>query len=53
MPRRPVIGITLEFEDNLILEVEKGLRAPLQEEGALVISLPRTRRCTSSIRCSR
>jgi putative glutamine amidotransferase len=41
MQRRPVIGITLEFEDNLILEVEKGLRAPLQEEGALVISLPR------------
>ncbi len=41
MARRPVIGITLEFDDNLIQEVEKGIRTPLQEEGALVISLPR------------
>ena len=36
MPRRPVIGITLELEDNLILQVEKGIRAPLQEAGAFV-----------------
>ena len=41
MPRRPVIGITLELEDNLVLQVEKGIRAPLQEEGAFVIALPR------------
>jgi len=41
MPRRPVIGITLELEDNLVLQVEKGIRAPLQEAGAFVITLPR------------
>jgi putative glutamine amidotransferase len=41
MRRRPVIGITLELEDHLVLEVEKGLRAPLQQEGAFVIALPR------------
>ena len=41
MSRRPVIGITLELEDNLVLQVEKGIRAPLQEAGAFVITLPR------------
>jgi putative glutamine amidotransferase len=39
--RRPVIGITLELDDPLIPHVAVGLRAPLEEAGALVIALPR------------
>ena len=39
--RRPIIGITLELDDHLIPEVEKGLRQPLEREGALVLALPR------------
>ena len=39
--RRPVIGITLELDDNLIRDVEYGMRQPLQDEGAMVIALPR------------
>jgi len=39
--RRPVIGITLELDDRLIKDVERGMRQPLQDEGALVIALPR------------
>jgi len=41
MRRRPVIGITLELDDNLIRDVEYGMRQPLQDEGAMVIALPR------------
>jgi putative glutamine amidotransferase len=38
---RPIIGVTVEFEDGLILDVERGLREPLARAGALVILLPR------------
>ena len=41
MRRRPVIGITLELDDNLIKDVERGMREPLQDAGAMVIALPR------------
>ena len=41
MRRRPVIGITLELDDNLIKDVERGMREPLQRAGAMVIALPR------------
>jgi putative glutamine amidotransferase len=41
MARRPVIGITLELHDSMLVHVEKGLRVPLEESGALVIALPR------------
>jgi putative glutamine amidotransferase len=41
MRRRPVIGITLELDDNLIKDVERGMREPLQQAGAMVIALPR------------
>jgi putative glutamine amidotransferase len=40
MPR-PIIGVTVEFEDDIILDVERGLREPLARAGALVILLPR------------
>ncbi len=39
--RRPVIGITLELDDHLIEEVERGMRQPLQEKGAMVLAIPR------------
>lgn len=41
MARRPVIGITLELRDSMLVHVEQGLRMPLEEAGALVIALPR------------
>lgn len=39
--RRPVIGITLELDDHLVNDVEKGMRRPMQDEGAMVVALPR------------
>ncbi len=41
MLRRPRIGVTLEFEDPLLIPVERNLRTPLTDAGALVIALPR------------
>lgn len=41
MARRPRIGITLELDDPLLLPVERNLREPLVQEGAIVIALPR------------
>ena len=50
--RRPVIGITLELDDHLIKDVERGMRRPLQDEGAIVIALPRDTPLPSSTSCS-
>jgi putative glutamine amidotransferase len=44
MARRPRIGITLEFIDPHLVPVERGLRTPLVDEGAIVIALPRDTR---------
>jgi putative glutamine amidotransferase len=40
--RRPVVGYTIYFEDPLLVEVDRGLREPLQRFGALPLLLPRT-----------
>ena len=41
MPHRPRIGLTLELTDPMIVPVERNLREPLIEAGALVIAFPR------------
>ena len=41
MARRPRIGITLELADPMLVPVERGLRTPLVEAGAIVIAVPR------------
>jgi len=38
---RPIIGVTIELEDGLIVDVERGLREPLARAGALVVLLSR------------
>jgi putative glutamine amidotransferase len=38
---RPVVGITLELDDNLVQEVERGLREPVTRAGALAFSISR------------
>lgn len=41
MARRPRIGITLELDDPLLLQVERNMREPLVDAGAIVVALPR------------
>jgi len=41
MARRPRIGMTLELDDPMLLQVERNMREPLVEAGAIVIALPR------------
>jgi putative glutamine amidotransferase len=40
--RRPVIGYTIELEDPLLRRVEPSLREPLQQLGAVAVTLPRS-----------
>jgi putative glutamine amidotransferase len=39
--RKPVIGVTLELADPLLEEVERGLREPLEQAGAVMVGLMR------------
>ena len=41
MARRPRIGVTLELDDRLLVAVERNIREPLAEAGAIMIALPR------------
>ncbi|MFN8188726.1 MAG: gamma-glutamyl-gamma-aminobutyrate hydrolase family protein [Gaiellales bacterium] len=41
MPRPPVIGLTIHLADPRLDYVERGLREPLQRQGAVTIVLPR------------
>ncbi|MCC6224170.1 MAG: gamma-glutamyl-gamma-aminobutyrate hydrolase family protein [Thermoleophilia bacterium] len=41
MGHEPVVGVTIHLRDPLLVEVERGLREPLQRYGALPVILPR------------
>ena len=41
MARRPRIGVTLELDDPMLIPVERNLRTPMAEAGAIVIAIPR------------
>ena len=41
MARRPRIGVTLELDDRLLVPVERNVREPLTQAGAIMIALPR------------
>ncbi len=41
MVRRPRIGVTLELDDPMLIPVERNLRTPMAEAGAIVVAIPR------------
>ena len=41
MQRRPRIGVTLELDDPMLIAVERNLRTPMAEAGAIVVAIPR------------